>query len=104
MNQARIDSFMESLTNVAIGFGINFAANVLILPAVLGVPVDFTALGLIGLLYTIISVVRSYTIRRVFNGRPVWQAITGRRASREELLREAGELIARARKMHGASR
>jgi hypothetical protein len=76
--QTRTDSFMESMTNVAIGFGINFAANVLILPAVLGVPVNLGELGFIGLLYTVISVVRSYALRRAFNGRSVWQAIKAR--------------------------
>jgi hypothetical protein len=99
MKQTRIDSFMESLTNVAIGFGINFAANVLILPAVLGVPVNFAELGLIGILYTIISVVRSYTIRRAFNGKPVWQAIRGREPSRDDLMQEAAVLLAKARSM-----
>jgi hypothetical protein len=50
-------------------------ANVLILPAVLGVPVDLKALGMIGALFTIISVVRSYALRRIFNGRTPWQAL-----------------------------
>jgi hypothetical protein len=73
--QTRIDSFMESMTNVAIGFGINFAANVLILPVVLGVPVNLGELGFIGLLYTVISVVRSYALRRAFNGKSAWESI-----------------------------
>jgi hypothetical protein len=66
---------MESLTNVVIGFSINFVANVLVLPAVLGIPVNLKELGLIGIIFTVISVVRSYTLRRIFNGRSVWQAI-----------------------------
>jgi hypothetical protein len=73
--QSRTDSVMESLTNVVIGFGINFIANILILPAVLGVPVNLHELGLIGVFFTIVSVVRSYALRRIFNGRTVWQAI-----------------------------
>ena len=78
MEQTRIDSLMEALTNVAIGFGINFAANVAVLPLVLGVPVNLSALGLIGAIYTVISVVRSYVLRRLFNGRSAWQAIKDR--------------------------
>lgn len=78
MTQTRTDSFMEALTNVAIGFGINFVANILVLPAVLGVPVNLTELGLIGVIFTVISVTRSYTLRRLFNGRSVWQAIKDR--------------------------
>lgn len=73
--QSRTDSLMESLTNIVIGFSINLVANILILPAVLHVPVNFGELGLIGVFFTIISVVRSYTLRRLFNGRTPWQAI-----------------------------
>lgn len=73
--QTRTDSFMEALTNVAVGFTINFIANILILPAILGVPVNLSELGFIGALYTVISVVRSYTLRRAFNGKSMWQAI-----------------------------
>ena len=76
--QTRTDSFMESMTNVAVGFSINLIANILILPAVLGVPVHLGELGFIGALYTVISVVRSYTLRRLFNGRSLWQAIKDR--------------------------
>lgn len=78
MTQTRTDSLMEALTNVAIGFGINFAANVVVLPAVLGIPVNFAELGLIGAIYTVISITRSYTLRRLFNGRSAWAAIKDR--------------------------
>ena len=73
--QSRTDSQMEALTNVLVGFSINFVANILILPAVLGVPVNLRELGIIGILFTIVSVTRSYALRRAFNGRTVWQAI-----------------------------
>jgi hypothetical protein len=69
---------MEALANIAVGFSINFVANILILPAVLGVPVNLGELGFIGILYTVISLVRSYTLRRAFNGRSIWQAIKDR--------------------------
>lgn len=66
MNQTRLESFLEAWVNVAIGFGINFAANMLILPR-FGFPVTGgQALG-IGLAYTLVSVARSYAIRRWFN-------------------------------------
>jgi hypothetical protein len=62
--QTRLESFVEAWINVGIGFGINFAANMLILPQF-----GFTRLTLatnfvIGMLYTVISVARSYVIRR----------------------------------------
>lgn len=67
MNQSRLGSFIEAWANVLIGFGINFIANLVILPLF-----GFTSLTLatnfaIGCIYTVISVVRSYVIRRWFN-------------------------------------
>ena len=67
MNQTRLGSLIEALFNVLIGFSINFAANLVILPAF-----GFHGLTLannfyIGLLYTVISIARSYAIRRWFN-------------------------------------
>lgn len=73
--QSRIDSFMEALTNVVIGFIINFIANIVILPLMLGVPVNLATFGLIGVAYTVVSVARSYGLRRLFNGRSPWQAL-----------------------------
>lgn len=69
MTQTRLGSFIEAWVNVLIGFGINFAANLVILPMF-----GFTSLTLknnlyIGLLYTVISVIRSYAVRRWFNRR-----------------------------------
>lgn len=67
--QSRRSSFVEACINVLIGFWINFFANLVILPAF-----GFAALTLelnlyIGLAYTLVSVVRSYVIRRWFNAR-----------------------------------
>ena len=69
MNQTRLGSFIEAMINVLIGFWINFFANLVILPAF-----GFAALTLetnfyIGLAYTLVSVARSYVIRRWFNAR-----------------------------------
>lgn len=68
-SQTRMGSFIEAWVNVFIGFGINFTANMLILPVF-----GFTSLTLatnfvIGAIYTVISVLRSYVIRRWFNDR-----------------------------------
>lgn len=72
MTQSRMDSFMESLTNIVIGLVVSTIANWLILPTVLGVSMTLGQNVLIGLLFTLISLVRSYVIRRAFNGRSVW--------------------------------
>ena len=68
MTQSRLGSFIEAWVNVAIGFGINLVANIVVLPA-FGFAVTMgDALG-IGVVFTIISVARSYAIRRWFNAR-----------------------------------
>ena len=68
MNQTRLGSFIEAWINVAIGFAINFCANLLILPLI-GFHISIGQNLFIGVLYTIISVARSYVIRRWFNAR-----------------------------------
>lgn len=96
MRQARIDSFMEALVNVVIGFAINFVANVIVIPLVLNVPVNVAALGFIGAIYTVLSVVRSYVIRRVFDGRSPWQALKERLRPEARTHRERAERARRA--------
>lgn len=63
--QSRKHSFVESLTNVAIGYVIAFVSQLLIFPMYGG---DFTLAQniYIGLWFTLISVIRSYIIRRWF--------------------------------------
>lgn len=66
MNQPRLGSLIEAIANVVIGFAINWTANMLVLP-LFGFQVSTgQALG-IGLVFTFISVARSYVIRRWFN-------------------------------------
>lgn len=62
--QTKLESLVEALINIVIGFVINFAGNWFILPLV-----GFTTLTvrdnfIIGFLFTIISIIRQYTIRR----------------------------------------
>jgi hypothetical protein len=78
MKQSKIDSLMEAVTNVAIGFGINFVANLIILPWWFGIEADAGSFAVLGAIYTVISIARSYVIRRAFNGQTVWDAIKGR--------------------------
>lgn len=68
MTQTRLGSFVEACINVAIGFAINFVANLLILPLI-GFHISIKQNLFIGVLYTLISVARSYTVRRWFNAR-----------------------------------
>lgn len=65
--QTKLGSFVEAWANIAVGFAINFTANLYVLP-LFGFDVTATdALG-IGVIFTVISLVRSYVLRRWFNG------------------------------------
>jgi hypothetical protein len=66
MQQTKLGSFYEACINVVIGFVINFIANLVILP-LFGFHITLVDNFYIGLLYTIVSVARSYVVRRWFN-------------------------------------
>ena len=68
MNQSRLSSAIEAVANVVIGFAINFVANMVILPLV-GFHITASQNLFIGVLYTAVSLTRSYMIRRWFNAR-----------------------------------
>ena len=66
VGQTRWHSFLESLTNVAIGYGIAVVSQIVIFPW-FDIHVGFGDNLLIGFWFTIISIVRSYCLRRWFN-------------------------------------
>lgn len=68
MTQTRLESLIEALFNVLIGFTINYFANLLIFP-LFGFHISPGANFVMGVLYTFISIARSYAIRRWFNAR-----------------------------------
>ena len=68
MTQTRLGSLIEACINVVIGFWINFAANLLILP-LFGWHVTVSQNLALGAIYTAISIARSYAVRRWFNAR-----------------------------------
>lgn len=61
-------SLVESWSNVALGWVINYVANLLIFP-LFGMHISLRNNLVMGSIYTGISVVRSYTIRRWFNAK-----------------------------------
>ena len=64
--QSRRHSVIEAAANVAIGYGINFVANLAVLP-LFGLAVSARDAAGIGLVFTGISLARSYVLRRAFN-------------------------------------
>jgi hypothetical protein len=73
--QSRADSLMESLVNIVIGLVISTIANHIVLPLTLGVTPTLGQNIVIGVVFTAISLARSYTLRRLFNGRSPWVAL-----------------------------
>lgn len=68
MNQTRLGSFIEVCINIVIGFAINWVANLYVLP-LYGFNITGGQAFSMGLVFTVISVVRSYVIRCWFNAR-----------------------------------
>ena len=67
MSQTQLGSFAEAWANIAVGFAINFTANLYVLPW-FGFNVTHGQAFGIGVIFTVISLVRSYVLRRWFNG------------------------------------
>lgn len=67
MAQTKLGSFAEAWANIFIGFSINWCANMLILP-LFGFDIHPMTAFNIGLVFTVISLARSYVLRRWFNG------------------------------------
>lgn len=68
MSQTRAQSAIESVVNVAIGYGVALASQLAIFP-LFGIHIPFTDNLLIGAWFTVISIARSYALRRWFNRR-----------------------------------
>jgi uncharacterized protein (DUF697 family) len=66
MSQSRAHSMIEAWANVAVGYGVAVLANMAVLP-LFGYAVTASHAAGMGLIFTVISLVRSYTLRRVFN-------------------------------------
>lgn len=64
--QSKLASFVESVINILIGFWVNFLANIWILP-LFGFHITVAQNFQIGSIYTVISIIRSYAIRRGSN-------------------------------------
>jgi hypothetical protein len=65
MRQSRRHSLIESITNVLVGYGVAVISQIMIFPF-FGIKVKLSDNLLIVLWFTVISIVRSYTLRRIF--------------------------------------
>jgi hypothetical protein len=65
MKQSRAMSMIEALANVAVGYGVAVLTQIAVFP-LFGLSVTLVQNLMMGGLFTVVSVIRSYTLRRVF--------------------------------------
>jgi len=66
--QSKTHSMIESITNVVAGYVVAFVSQILIFP-LFGIYATVRDNLLIGLWFTVISIIRSYCLRRIFTRR-----------------------------------
>lgn len=64
--QTRKQSLVESIVNVVVGYGVAFLSNILVLP-IFGVHISLQENFWLTNIFTVISIVRSFVVRRFFN-------------------------------------
>ena len=65
MRQSRWMSFAESVTNVVVGYGVAVVTQMLVFP-LFGMRASVHDNLVIGVIFTVVSLARSFTLRRVF--------------------------------------
>lgn len=65
MKQSRLMSLVESVVNVAIGYGLAVGTQIIVFPW-FGLPARIGDALAIGAIFTVVSIARSYVLRRVF--------------------------------------
>jgi hypothetical protein len=66
MSQSKFTSLIESAANILIGYWCAVLTQLIVFP-IMGIDVSLDKNLMIGLVFTLISLLRSYVIRRVFN-------------------------------------
>jgi len=66
MTQKKAHSAFEATANTTVGFAVAFTTQLLLFP-IMGIPIMLEENLTLSAVFTVVSVVRSYCIRRVFN-------------------------------------
>jgi len=74
MKQSKIDSILEVLTNILIGAAIALVAQLFWFPLI-GKTFSLSDNLYTMAFFTLVSFIRSYSIRRMFNGKSVYQFV-----------------------------
>ena len=64
--QSRWMSLVEAVTNIVVGYGLAVLTQIAVFP-LFGLQVALRETILLGLIFTLVSLIRSYTLRRIFN-------------------------------------
>ena len=64
--QSRLQSFIEAWANVLIGYGVALTTQLIVFP-LYGMTVSLSQNVQIGIIFTVVSLARSYLLRRWFN-------------------------------------
>lgn len=73
--QSRWLSFVEAVTNIVVGYGLAVLTQIIVFP-LFGMHASLSENLLIGCFFVGVSLIRSFAIRRLFNG--AWMAPPGR--------------------------
>ena len=65
MKQSRAMSLLEAIANVMVGYGVAVATQMLVFP-LFGLQMTLVQNLKLGLVFTVVSIARSFTLRRVF--------------------------------------
>ena len=65
MKDTKMKSLVESIFNIVVGYSVAFTTNIIILP-LFGFNTSISTFTWIGVIYTAVSLIRSYLIRRMF--------------------------------------
>jgi len=65
MKQSRIMSLVEAIANVVVGYGAAVVTQMLVFP-LFGLQTTLAQNLKLGLIFTVVSIARSFTLRRVF--------------------------------------
>jgi accessory gene regulator protein AgrB len=66
LSQSRLQSLLESLANVVLGYGVALGAQLIVFP-LFGIVIPLASNIAIGIIFTFVSLLRSYVLRRLFN-------------------------------------
>jgi hypothetical protein len=68
MRQTKRESFVEAITNMLIGYSCGVLSQLLVFPLV-GIYVSWSDNLLLALYFTLVSLLRNYVVRRVFDAK-----------------------------------